>query len=472
MAYVLQYYTPISNVLALKIDCYTDNIAGEKPAGDPNGLPSWQVCVQLGVSGYPRFLYVSSADELWTKSKETLQTENRVVFHPLVASELLQFINQKINRTWTLPDPAQFAQTLSDHLHSVAHPVTTTAMQMARGAVLPHAADPTHRMDHLLDYHFDVEIATAVLIDHMFRGQPRYGDGLTPEKRPVVMAFIDALERAYPVPQCRASLTQFRRALEVEWPVFNPSDPTKTNVTSIAPDRIREMFSLCNRRDWKLYEKRGWLSCHGTYTWTRGYSCGLWLLFHSLVGHANAAPNDAFLVLLAIRGFVDVFFPCEFCRTHFLEATRSEIISKLKTQRDVVLFVWDLHNQVNARLARDERGHGPPPTYQSTKPGAEPKTEYEMSFSGDPAFPHAIWPTLADCSGCRNTKPVEKVNGEWPRTDRNAPPRWDDDVLYQFLTDRYGSTMLVADDDFGPWSEPLPPAAHPRDEHIHPSDEL
>jgi hypothetical protein len=54
--------------------------------------------------------------------------------------------------------------------------------------------------------------------------------------------------------------------------------------------------------------------------------------------------------------------------------------NKVSSQRDAVLWVWDTHNQVNERLAREEAA----------------------TSTADPAFPKEQWPSVAACPPCRS----------------------------------------------------------------------
>ena len=81
----------------------------------------------------------------------------------------------------------------------------------------------------------------------------------------------------------------------------------------------------------------GWTHCADRADHARGYTCGLWLLFHTLVARAHlvtvegrpglAAENAegegdalAAAALRAVYGFVTHFLGCAHCREHFLSA--------------------------------------------------------------------------------------------------------------------------------------------------------
>ena len=72
---------------------------------------------------------------------------------------------------------------------------------------------------------------------------------------------------------------------------------------------------------------------------------------------------------------------------------------------DVILWLWDAHNQVNARLRR---------TPQNT----------------DPYYPKVQWPTPSLCPTCRAT--VESV------FDNDDDPLWNRTAVVQFMLNHYG----------------------------------
>ena len=103
-----------------------------------------------------------------------------------------------------------------------------------------------------------------------------------------------------------------------------------------------------------------WKACRGWSAESRGYPCGLWSLFHTLLAHAK----DPAAALLAIEGYVEFFFGCNACATHFLSMARGANgeARSLRGAPDGIhgtaasdaaaasLWLWRAHNAVNARL--------------------------------------------------------------------------------------------------------------------------
>lgn len=101
------------------------------------------------------------------------------------------------------------------------------------------------------------------------------------------------------------------------------------------------------------------------YKWTllqpdTGYTGGLWFMFHMLMARsalASAEDQDAWVqpafVLGVVHGFVEHFFGCAECKGHFLRVYE-EVRPTWEPQgaKGAVLWIWDLHDQVNVRLEK------------------------------------------------------------------------------------------------------------------------
>ncbi|XP_076290507.1 sulfhydryl oxidase 1 [Lasioglossum baleicum] len=100
-----------------------------------------------------------------------------------------------------------------------------------------------------------------------------------------------------------------------------------------------------------------WVGCKGSKEGYRGYTCGLWTMFHMLtVNYAieNKDPkHEPRKVLEAMHGYVKHFFGCADCSQHFVEMTKKNKIFEVSNVNDSILWLWSAHNEVNARLAGD-----------------------------------------------------------------------------------------------------------------------
>ncbi|CAF4768826.1 unnamed protein product [Rotaria sp. Silwood1] len=148
--------------------------------------------------------------------------------------------------------------------------------------------------------------------------------------------------------------------------------------------------------------------CNGSDTSKRGYTCSLWLLFHSMtvkqaILHeqnllpSNVKPSDIFL---SIREYIRNFFLCEECAKHFLNKT-SNAEHEIKSFKESVLYFWRGHNKVNKRLQHEQ-------------------------MSNDPAWPKVQFPTKQQCNSC-----VLQID------ENNDALEYDENETYNYLKDYY-----------------------------------
>lgn len=149
-----------------------------------------------------------------------------------------------------------------------------------------------------------------------------------------------------------------------------------------------------------------WIGCQGSSSNLRGYSCGLWELFHFLTVQSKVDPNssDPLDALRAVHGFVKNFFGCTDCSQHFQGMADELLIWQVASKDEAVLWLWKAHNQVNRRLAGDA-------------------TE-------DPAYPKIQFPSKSVCPRCRDD------SSDWQMPE----------VLH-FLSEYYGVANLSRADE-------------------------
>lgn len=119
-----------------------------------------------------------------------------------------------------------------------------------------------------------------------------------------------------------------------------------------------------------------YVKCKGSQPMFRGYSCGLWTLFHTLTINAASKPgNEGPKVLKAMHGYVKHFFGCTECSEHFQAMAARNRIFDVKENDKAVLWLWISHNEVNLRLAGD--------------------------VTEDPQHPKIQFPSTVRCPECR-----------------------------------------------------------------------
>lgn len=93
---------------------------------------------------------------------------------------------------------------------------------------------------------------------------------------------------------------------------------------------------------------QAWSGCRGATPDTRGYTCGLWQLLHSLAARLDDSENAGAVWLAAVRGFVGSYFQCTECARHFGRHAGGEEALQVARKRDAVLWMWRAHNIVSS----------------------------------------------------------------------------------------------------------------------------
>lgn len=145
-----------------------------------------------------------------------------------------------------------------------------------------------------------------------------------------------------------------------------------------------------------------YVRCKGSQPKFRGYTCGLWTLFHTLTVNAASKPGtESPRVLRAMHGYIKNFFGCTECAGHFQAMASRNRIFDVKENDKAVLWLWIAHNEVNLRLAGD--------------------------VTEDPEHPKVQFPSVTRCPECRLAR------GAW-----NLP------AVYQYLQNIYGGVSIQA----------------------------
>lgn len=198
--------------------------------------------------------------------------------------------------------------------------------------------------------------------------------------------------------------------------IIKTSFPFKNNNLK---EYIEDLYAtLLTRRDWNgndIYEivkqleavhapvymsELEYIGCKGSQSKYRGYTCGLWTLFHTLTVSAAQKPGtEGPKVLRAMHGYVKHFFGCTTCAEHFQAMAARNRLFDVKENDKAVLWLWISHNEVNLRLAGD--------------------------ITEDPEHPKIQFPSVSRCPECRLAR------GAW-----NLP------AVYQYLQNTYGSANI------------------------------
>ncbi|XP_033104196.1 sulfhydryl oxidase 2-like isoform X3 [Anneissia japonica] len=214
--------------------------------------------------------------------------------------------------------------------------------------------------------------------------------------------FVNVLNKYFPG---RSQVSMFLESLE-----FWLEDLKGPSITSDEwLDFVNENYDPEKSSTAVLPHSVKWEGCQGSSPRYRGYPCSIWTLFHTLTVSAakinKQNPNrNSQEVLLAMQGYIQVFFGCTECVKNFAKESKS-MSSSVKSYDDAILWLWKTHNRVNERLKGD--------------------------ISEDPAHPKIQFPPTQLCSACRLGKGHEN---EWVNSE-----------VLVFLKEYYGVRNIVFD---------------------------
>ncbi|KAL6764889.1 hypothetical protein V8C86DRAFT_1215523 [Haematococcus lacustris] len=335
-------------------------------------------------------------------------------------------------------------------------PVTDppAAAAAAAGGSSPGHQARLHDPAHLVWHVRDVEGATLQLWAMMTAagGQLLRGPG----KRQAMLDLVRWWAAGHASSRCQAGAQKLVAFASVLWP--EPADPGGLGASSPPPDAILQ-YKICGPHapEW-VDRPESWRACRGSVPGSRGFTCGLWLLFHTsaarlptssraaasgLAPTADQAtlhatiPGAAQVMVTALRAFASHFFLCEVCQKHFSQILAQPEVDALVTQKEAVMWLWHTHNKVNARLAAQEAHSG-------------------VSASGDPAHPKRPWPSRLACPACWGG-PAAPLQG-LPRAEATAGHHrgvggggggrergsqgqvaWEEEAVYQYLSRVFGA---------------------------------
>lgn len=230
------------------------------------------------------------------------------------------------------------------------------------------------------------------------------------DARRAFVAFLSLASETHPLETCYRSLTNLLHRMDDLWPLHGKN----------ATGQIRASLTLgvrvCGKpRGEDVTVVPRWVDCAASVEGLRGYTCGVWMLLHAMSVRVPASQlsNEDFIV--AVRGWVEYFFPCAECREHFLGMIESAEngFKEYETRADgAAMWLWRAHNVVNARLAEEETA----PT-ESVPTGS-------VLAKHDPKHPKIQFPSHSACPSCYDSAGVGEHS-------------WDESHVSQFLTTHY-----------------------------------
>ncbi|CAI0431784.1 unnamed protein product [Linum tenue] len=332
------------------------------------------LCDKFSVSHYPMLFWGPPSkfpSGGWQPTEEKSEILAIEVEDARTADKLIAWINKKLGSSYSLDD---------DNFENEHLPSNISDPQQIARAV------------------YDVEEATASAFEIIFKHKM-----IKSETRASLIKFLQILVAHHPSKRCREGSAE----VLVNFDDLNPPDTWLASEQEAIDNgnAVLGTFRICGKDIPRGY----WMFCRGSRNDTRGFSCGLWVLLHSL--SVRIDDKESQFAFTTTCDFVNSFFVCEECRQHFHKMC-SSVKSPFGTSRDFVLWLWSTHNKVNERLMEEEASLG----------------------TGDPKFPKMIWPPKQLCPACYGSNNKAK--------DRRNEVDWDMDEVYRFLVDFYGKTLV------------------------------
>jgi len=429
-----QHFAPEYERLALTIDRSQHLALGAKLSASHTSLAKpgilsatvdclrhASLCQSWGIDSFPTLLWGRKVDWL----SDSRQHLSEVAVTEATAEAVAHWID---NETHIHIDPSQVSRQELFKLVHWSNRVSTDS-HVSASAASSSSSQISAKADA-----WDVQVATALFLHNAFAQltSDSFSDTDLDKKIGALSDFIALLTDRFPETAnsgtpCRDSLAALGNRLKGNGSAFQKTaTPLQAEgdgniiLANMDPDTMESEWRFCGM-EWDTLGERGWRSCRGTWPGKRGFTCGLWTMFHMLA--ARAGDRDAGRELHVLRTVVSEFFDCEECRKHF--ETIPVTAADVRTKRAVQLWWWTTHNAVNLRV----------------------KSFEDQFEDGDPAYPKVQWPTLSQCPDCRRLKQDSKPRSVFlslPRAGHQVKPElknssWDLDAVASFLTHFYGA---------------------------------
>ncbi|KMT08151.1 hypothetical protein BVRB_6g142740 isoform B [Beta vulgaris subsp. vulgaris] len=341
-----------------------------------------KLCDRFSVDRYPLLLWGKPGKFASAAGWDGKDGEIMSIKDGRTAERLLDWFNKKMNSSYGFDDKKYEHEHLQSNLSNPLLPE-----QIAQAV-------------------FDVEEATSSAFDLILQHKM-----IKPGTKAALVRFLQLLVAHHPSRRCRKGSAEILVNLDDLYPPVIGTNNKESGITENATTTLGS-FQICGKDVPRGY----WMFCRGSKNDTRGFSCGLWVLFHSL--SVKIEDGESHMTFTTICDFIDNFFLCEECRRHFLD-TCSRVYSPFNSTRDFALWLWETHNKVNERLRKEEDALG----------------------TGDPNYPKMIWPPKQLCPSCHLS--LSQLS------DTNSQDNWDKDEVFKFLASYYGKTLLSLYKDKG-----------------------
>ncbi|XP_057542776.1 sulfhydryl oxidase 2 isoform X2 [Amaranthus tricolor] len=338
-----------------------------------------KLCDRFSVDRYPMLFWSKPSNFVSINSWDGNDGEIVSIKNVGTAERLLDWINKKMNSSYGFEDKKY------EHEH----------LQL-KGLVPEQIAQAI----------YDVEEATASAFDIILRHKM-----IKLGTRASFLRFLQLVVAHHPSRRCRKGSAQILVNFDDLYLPRTLADNKEKSLSDNATDILRS-FQICGKDVPRGY----WMFCRGSRHDTRGFSCGLWVLLHSI--SVKIEDEESQMAFTTICDFIHHFFICEECREHFFNMC-SRVSSPFNSTRDFALWLWEVHNKVNERLSKVEASLG---------------TE-------DPSYPKIIWPPKQLCPSCHRSLSQ--------KSEASSEKNWDKDEVFKFLANYYGKTLMSLYKDKG-----------------------
>ncbi|XP_017226956.1 sulfhydryl oxidase 2 isoform X2 [Daucus carota subsp. sativus] len=329
------------------------------------------LCDKFSVDHYPLLLWGPPSQFVsgsWEPKKENSKIIS--IDDGRTADRLLKWINKQMGSSYSLDD----GKYENEH-------------------VLSNLSDPGQIARAVYDIEEATSMAFNLILEHKM---------IKSKTRASFIEFLQLIVAHHPSRRCRKGSAN----ILVNFDDLCPSDilsGKKQECMTSGP------ITLSNSHICGSEVPRGYyMFCRGSNNETRGFSCGLWVLLHSL--SVRIEDGESQMAFSATCKFIHNFFICEECRQHFYEMC-SSVSNPFNSTRDYALWLWTAHNNVNSRLMKEEASQG----------------------TGDPKFPKMMWPPKQLCPSCYLQS---------PQSDAENQIDWDQNEVFKFLASYYGNTLV------------------------------
>ncbi len=266
-----------------------------------------------------------------------------------------------------------------------------------------HEDDKTGPQEHTQAHRNDVYIDAASSLSYGLRTSIFMTmEALSPEQEKVFKDWMILLSKT--IPRQNSAMKESLHQIDL----------MISNLDSV----VKSEENLLQILDQTKHEEKWTKSCMA------GYTCGLWQLLHivtiGLVHYNDSVGSSTTETALStmetadqIRNYIEYYFTCDECRKNFVqmyEACQFNRCNRLSYDigsksewKQLALWLWETHNDVNVRLLHENR---------ATSNDSRKVTPFEEQ--------EARWPSKSECSSC------------WQ--DGGG---WNEEIVYSYLESFY-----------------------------------